>query len=830
MAGKREIKTTLALDGEQKFKKGMSDAASAIKELNSEQKLAEAQFEATGDAEQYAAEMTRILKSKIEEQRKAVSEAEKAIKQMKEDGLDPNSQAMQKWRTKLNNAKTYLVNLENQLDKTESELVEQGEALDNASTDAGEYKDAMEKAAQAVDFTASIQAINNVRDRIADIITTAGRAAKAMINLERGAAGWADELATNAAVAGLSVEDYQAWQYASQLIDSSVDSIRGAYKRLNKNLDEPTDDILKSLNELSVANLEVGGSARDTMDVFWDVIDALGQVENTSRRDQLATELLGKSYDELLPLINEGSEAYKALVEEGKEKAVSEESIQKLTDLDDTMVKLQATFDQTKYELLAQLAPAFQAAAEAATEALGAFNEFLDSEEGQAALNELKDAIGDMAEEFKNTDWQQQMSRVRGLVSGIVKALAWLIDHSDAVVTAIGGLAGVWAGLTVSKDVLSVLQLLNTIKWAQITKAAASSAGNAGAAAAGKAAANAATGAAAGKAGDFINKAGTAITSALKMASGPAAGLAIGSLVNSLANRRATERNWGGFWEAEEKLPELLAESRQDEGGRRYQEMLRAFQAAWEQYDADKSNLDVEDATAGIKDAFKTYANDLLQAAPDLGIWDWADYFGDKSDGLDDAEIRAILNNALNADNWINLGRDAVEKLAEGLESGESLPVAAADNLAADTEAAVDSIESETVGYNVGSGLAGGIYESIPLAVGAAEAMGEAVSGAMRRVLMVQSPSKVMERIGRYVDMGFAKGIEENVGSVVRATGRMAQAATGGAMNARPKGSAGRDAGGELVHVTLVLDGKVVGETITPYVDGAMAAQVSRRR
>ena len=36
MAGKREIKTELKLTGENQFKKGMSDAASAIKTLNSE--------------------------------------------------------------------------------------------------------------------------------------------------------------------------------------------------------------------------------------------------------------------------------------------------------------------------------------------------------------------------------------------------------------------------------------------------------------------------------------------------------------------------------------------------------------------------------------------------------------------------------------------------------------------------------------------------------------------------------------------------------------------------------------------------------------------------
>ena len=48
----RDIKTRFKLEGEQEFKRAMSDAASAVKVLNSEEKLAKAQFEATGDAQQ----------------------------------------------------------------------------------------------------------------------------------------------------------------------------------------------------------------------------------------------------------------------------------------------------------------------------------------------------------------------------------------------------------------------------------------------------------------------------------------------------------------------------------------------------------------------------------------------------------------------------------------------------------------------------------------------------------------------------------------------------------------------------------------------------------
>lgn len=43
--------------------------------LSSEQKLAAAEFENTGDAEQYAATQARILKEQIENQKKAVAAA-----------------------------------------------------------------------------------------------------------------------------------------------------------------------------------------------------------------------------------------------------------------------------------------------------------------------------------------------------------------------------------------------------------------------------------------------------------------------------------------------------------------------------------------------------------------------------------------------------------------------------------------------------------------------------------------------------------------------------------------------------------------------------------
>lgn len=778
MAGKREIKTELKLTGENQFKKGMSDAASAIKVLNSEQKLAQAQFEATGDAEQYAADKARILREKINEQKKAVESAEAAVKALKEGGVDPNSKAMATWRTKLNLSKTALVRMERELNDTEKELGEQGQAFDDTTTDAVDYKDQMDKIAGGVDFTATITAIDNVRERIGTIIKTAGRAATSMWNLERGAAGWADELQTNADVAGLDVETYQGWVYASNMIDSSVDTIRGAYKRLNSKLDEPTDEILKSLNEINVANLDpLTHSARETMDVFWDVVDALGKVENTSRRDQIAMDLFGRSFDELLPLVKAGSAAYKDFIETGKDKAVTQESIDKLTSLDDTVNDLEASFDQTKYTILAELAPAFEAAASAATDALGAFNEFISSTEGQEALSGLRDAIADVGEKIVQTDWQEAMKKAEGLINGVINGLAWLVDHGDLVVGAIGAMAGAWGALTVSKDVLSVLQLVKSINWGQVKSVAGGSAATAA-----NAATNTGTAAAAKAAGGIGVGATVAGTAALA---------GVGLLFKAGSNYSA-EHGRRGSVDAINRATDETAGMKEAfieyvTAQRELQSMIDSWNVEGEDFDA--ANQRVDDATAALEkmDGYQ----DVLRAYND-----WRQEFA--YGGMD----------------WV---------LPDNLDEFTGLM----DSVVTDAQSTADAMPA--IGGNVPAGLAQGIYDRANEAIEAATWLGNAVGNAVQNTLQIQSPSRVMMALGEYVSQGFAEGIENNISDVERATSRMVAATTSKPVEI--SGGAGGDQGGKkMVHVTLMMDGQDVADVITPYVDSNIGATVSRRR
>lgn len=780
MAGKREIKTELKLTGENQFKKGMSDAASAIKVLNSEQKLAQAQFEATGDAEQYAADKARILREKINEQKKAVESAEAAVKALKDQGVDPNSKAMQTWRTKLNLSRSALTRMETELGETERALGEQGQAFDDTTTDASEYRDQMGKIAGGVDFTATITAIDNVRERIGTIIKAAGRAATSMWNLERGAAGWADELQTNADVAGLDVETYQGWVYASNMIDSSVDTIRGAYKRLNSKLDEPTDEILKSLNEINVANLDpLTHSARDTMDVFWDVVDALGKVENTSRRDQIAMDLFGRSFDELLPLVKAGSAAYKDFIEVGKDKAVTQESIDKLTSLDDTVNNLETSFDQTKYTILSELAPAFEAAATAATSALGAFNDFISSTEGQEALSGLRDAIAGVGEKLSSVDWKNAVEKASGLINGVVDGLAWLVDHAVEVGLAIGGMGLAWGALTVSKDVLSVLQLIKGINWGQVKSVAGGTAATAANAA--NAATN--TGAATSVAGKVAG--GSAIAGLVGVA-------AIGAGFAWAAHERNSNADIRGSANAIDRATE------QTEG----------LKEAFIEYVAAQAEFQrlLEEGTASDDEA-NAAVNRVDEATDAL----------EKLEGYEDVLDKYSAwrqENSLGNMDWV---------IPDNLDEFTGLM----DGVVSDAQSTADVMPE--IGGNISAGVAQGIYDRGGEAVEAANWLANAVSGALRSVLQIHSPSRVMMALGEYVSQGFAEGIENNISDVERATSRMVAATT--SKPVEMPGSAGGGSGkGEMVHVTLVMDGQEVADIITPYVDSNIGATVARRR
>lgn len=195
---------------------------------------------------------------------------------------------------------------EQQFRQLEAEIAKSENALKRFGNEAkavsekikNELSSAVDKLASDVKKTAAVTA---------GIITALG-------GVTMSAATTADELNTLSKVTGLSTEELQRFNYASSLIDVSTETLQGSLKKLVRNMQTAssgTGDAYEAFKALGVTITDSAGQLRNNEEVFYDVIDALGRVENVTQRDAYAMNIFGKSAQDLNPLIIAGSDALK---------------------------------------------------------------------------------------------------------------------------------------------------------------------------------------------------------------------------------------------------------------------------------------------------------------------------------------------------------------------------------------------------------------------------------------------------------------------------------------------------------------------------------------
>lgn len=125
MAVKREIRTTLALDGENEYKKALSEAQRGLRVLGSELKLASAEFETNGDKQAFLTAKSQTLRSEIAQQEEIIKSLEGAVKDAGEK-YGETAKATDDYKIKLNSAKATLEKMRRELDATDREAQDLG--------------------------------------------------------------------------------------------------------------------------------------------------------------------------------------------------------------------------------------------------------------------------------------------------------------------------------------------------------------------------------------------------------------------------------------------------------------------------------------------------------------------------------------------------------------------------------------------------------------------------------------------------------------------------------------------------------------------------------
>jgi len=447
------VNVKMGVEGVSQFKQNMKTAQTAVKTLDAQLALNEKQFKATGDAEAYMEQKTQLLKVKLDEQKAVVASAEKALEQMAKQGANPASEAFQKMQQQLVKAKADMLD-------TEAAMNDMATAGEEAGNGVDAMNQQLKRVGEGVSFQNVTDALDKIKGGMDAVISKAVEVGKAIVREVLGAGAWADDLSTRATYYGVSEERLQRMTNTAALIDTSVESIMGAQKKLRTGLGKQDKEVMGGLLELLGKGYDPKGKDWET--VFWDAGEALMRYTDAEKQEVYAQKLFGKSWNELIPLFETGRKEYEELNKSWN--VVPQEQLDALKALDDQYATLEIEFQTLKNTFLGELAPAMTSVMGTLTGLLEKFNEYLQTDEGKEKMQALSDAVTSLFSNLANIDPDKVMEQVGGILDGILDALKWISENSGTVVGAITAIVGAWGLATLSSGVTRMLQLVNGLQ------------------------------------------------------------------------------------------------------------------------------------------------------------------------------------------------------------------------------------------------------------------------------------------------------------------------------------------------------------------------------
>lgn len=379
------------------------------------------------------AQKQKLLSDQIQNSKTKLEQLKQAQATMDQNGVDKNSAQYMALQREIISTETDIKNLETASKQTSNAMSAIGQAAEKVSKGAQKVADATKKVSAA-----------------------AGGALVAIGGLAIKTAKSADELSTLAKQTGFSVEELQKFQYASDLVDVSVEDITGAATKLKKAIASDS----KELADLGVKTRNADGSMRDMNDVFYDTLKALGGIQNETERDAKAMAIFGKSADSLAGIVDDGGEALKSLGKEAEDMGLimSEDTVDSLNEVNDQMDKLKAqataTLAQEGAKAMEALMPLFEEVISGLTSIVEWIGT-LDSEQLNTIITILAvvAAISPLASLISKISGL--IAYIPTLITGIGTAMTWLM--ANPIVLVIAGIVALVALIATKGDQIQAI-------------------------------------------------------------------------------------------------------------------------------------------------------------------------------------------------------------------------------------------------------------------------------------------------------------------------------------------------------------------------------------
>ena len=506
MAATRTLKAKVELDGEKEYKEALSQLNAGNKTLQAEMRLLQAEFKGNADSMEFLTEKGDLLgrmldqqKAKTAEVQKMVEKAAKAYEEAArayEESADKDAEAqeeaalalaeadkkLQGYMASLYNAQAAEANLTYEINENNKALENNGEEMVSLGDTVEDLADKFgitipDGAKKALDSMGSFSAGTVAKMAIAAAAVAAVvKVVKELGELTLQVASEVDDYLTESQITGVSTEMLQAWDYAAPLIDTDAETIKGAMTKITKAMGDAKDGSAETEQKFAALGVSIrnaaDGSLRSAEEVFYDVVDALGEMEAGTERDTATMEIFGKTGQELNTIINAGSEALKDYAEEAENVGyiLSKDQVAALAAVDDAYQTLQLTIDGVKRQVAADFAPAAEQAMELFANAVQKAGEWL---ERSGLISNLASILGSLMSILEAVG--KTIANLPGLGSAFdalnvtLKAVAYtaaLIADSFNVIAGLlpsnwgSGMARTAMGLNISSGQMSNIQQL----------------------------------------------------------------------------------------------------------------------------------------------------------------------------------------------------------------------------------------------------------------------------------------------------------------------------------------------------------------------------------
>ena len=385
------IKTRFELDGEKEYKAAVSEINASLRVLNSEMKLVSEQFKNNDKSVEALTASSDVLSRQILTQKEKIEALQAALKNSAEHYGEADART-KRWQTSLNNAQAELVKMERELkansdamEKNNEDLADLDEGLDTLdgglldTTESGKgLGDVLDDLTGKLGVnlpegaTSTLNSMVSLGGELALLIGAFAAAAAAIVEVEKALANLtleqaaaAGEIQDVAMQTGLSTEAVQRYQYACDMIGVSFDTVASSQAKMIQSMADVqsgSETAAATWNQLGIEVMNADGSLRDAQEVFLEVIDVLGQIENATQRDAVSMEIFGRSAQDLNPLIVQGTDAFQAFYDEASDvkDILTDVQLETLAGLDDEMHRVEARFESGANSMALKFTPALQ--------------------------------------------------------------------------------------------------------------------------------------------------------------------------------------------------------------------------------------------------------------------------------------------------------------------------------------------------------------------------------------------------------------------------------------------------------------------------------------